>query len=578
MATTTLPELFEAQVAATPDAVALVFGDATLTYAQLNARANRLAHAFIHRGVGSEDIVALALPRGPELVTCLLAVLKAGAAYLPLDTDYPSERIAFMLADAAPMLVVTDAPTVGCVPDGSSTPRLSLDDPATVAALQDSPDTDPTDGDRVQPLWPQHPAYVIYTSGSTGWPKGVVVGHTGVSSMVAAQVERLGVDGHSRVLQFASPGFDASFWELSMALLSGAALIVAPKDELLPGPALGALIRRQRVSHVTMVPSALAVMAAPDGLPGGVSLVVAGEACPAELARTWAAGRRMINAYGPSETTVCATMSGPLSRSISAPPPVGQPIANTRVYVLDARLGLAPLGVTGELYVAGAGLARGYLNRPGLTGERFVADPFGPPGTRMYRTGDQVRWDAQGELEFRGRSDDQVKIRGFRVELGEIEAALLSHSDVAQAAVVARQDTPGDTRLIAYVVASRVAGEARNRQAERNQVEDWRQVHDTLDAEVDTDAFGTDFVGWDSSYDGRPIEADQMREWQNQTAARILALEPRRVLEVGVGTGLVLSQIAPQCESYWGTDFSAPSSPGSCALSRAIPPWRPGWC
>ncbi|HEX2290801.1 MAG TPA: amino acid adenylation domain-containing protein, partial [Pseudonocardiaceae bacterium] len=447
-----LPTLFETQVAATPQAVAVVFGDTTLTYRQLNTKANQLAHTLITQGVGPEQIVALALPRSPELVVAILAVLKAGAAYLPLDPDYPTARINFILGDAQPALLVTSEQTAGCVPQDAATPQLVIDHPDTVAVLSGCTETDPTDIDRTTPLLPQQPAYVIYTSGSTGTPKGVVVSHVGVSSLAAAQIDRLGIGASSRVLQFASPSFDASFWELCMGLLSGAALVLAPKDQLLPGTPLCALVNRQQVTHVTLPPSVLTVLPVEDGLPPAVTVVVAGEVCPAGLVTAWAPGRRMINAYGPTETTVCATMSDPLPPATPTPVPIGRPIANTRVYVLDAGLQPTPVGVAGELYVAGAGLARGYLRRSGLTAERFVADPFGPPGARMYRTGDLVCWNADGDLEFVGRVDDQVKVRGFRIEPGEIETVLAAHPGVARSAVIAREDRPGDKRLVAYVV------------------------------------------------------------------------------------------------------------------------------
>ncbi|MGW2256226.1 amino acid adenylation domain-containing protein, partial [Kitasatospora sp. NPDC001660] len=410
-----LPELFAVQVAATPEAVALVCGDVELTYRELNARANRFAHALIARGVGPEQVVAVALPRSVESVVAVLGVLKVGAAYLPVDPAYPQARIAFMLEDACPSVVV--------------------DDPALVAE-GDWPDTDPG-----VVLDVRHPAYVIYTSGSTGRPKGVVVSHTGVSGLVAAQVERLGVDADSRVLQCASPSFDASFWDLCSALLTGAALVLARSE----APLEALTDRRLDVTHVTLPPSALAALDGTDLAAG--TLVVAGEACAPELVARWAPGRRMINAYGPTETTVCATMSDPLSPG-SGVPPIGRPVAGFRVYVLDERLRVVPPGVTGELYVAGPGLARGYLNRPGLTAGRFLACPFGPDGERMYRTGDLVRRRADGELEYVGRADDQVKVRGFRVELGEIEAVLAGHPAVSRAAVLARDD-----RLVGYVAA-----------------------------------------------------------------------------------------------------------------------------
>ncbi|MGH3828546.1 MAG: non-ribosomal peptide synthetase, partial [Pseudonocardiaceae bacterium] len=436
----------------------MVFEDTVLTYSQLNKCANRLAHALIARGVCPEQIVALALPRSLELVVCILAVLKAGAAYLPVDPDYPLARISFLLHDAQPGLLLTNTQTAGGLPDTDLTACLVLDDPDTAELLAGCADTDPTDADRTTPLTPAHPAYVIYTSGSTGQPKGVVVCHRGVSSFAAAQIDHFEVSVHSRVLQFASPNFDASFSELCTSLLSGAALVVAPPEQLMPGAALCALVDRQRVSHVTLPPSALAVLPAGRGLASVVTLVVAGEACPVELVTAWSPDRRMINAYGPTETTVCATMSDPLSCATDMPPPIGRPITNARAYVLDGGLQLVPAGRAGELYVAGWGLARGYLHQSGLTAARFVANPFGPAGARLYRTGDLVRWRAEGELEFLGRVDDQVKVRGYRIEPGEIEAVLTAHPQVAQAVVIAREDRPGDRRLVAYVVAADIAG------------------------------------------------------------------------------------------------------------------------
>ncbi len=553
VAQTSLPTLFQTQVERTPDNTAVIFENTTLTYTQLNAQANQLAHALIARGVGPEQIVALALPRSPDLVIAILAVLKAGAAYLPLDPEYPAARIAFMLDDTRPMLLVTTTQIDGGLPAGDLTARLVLDDPDTVTLLGGCADTDPTDADRTARLLPQHPVYVIYTSGSTGAPKGVVVSHAGVANLAAAQIERFGVYAHSRVLQFASPSFDASFSELCMALLSGAALVVAPAAQLLPGPPLVALANRQRLTHVTLPPSALAVLPTQDGLPPEMTVVVAGEPCPPELVATWSTGRRMINGYGPTETTVGATLSHPLSAATPMPPPIGRPIANTRVYVLDAGLQLVPPGVVGELYTGGVGLARGYLGRAGLTAQRFVADLYGPAGARLYRTGDLVRWRGDGDLEFLGRADDQVKIRGFRIEPGEIQTVLAAHPDVAQAAVIARQDRPDDTRLVAYVVAATDnTGSVRNERVEHDQVGEWQHIYDSLHATMGSAVFGHDFTGWNSSYDGQPIPTAHMREWRDQTVARIMSLQPRRVLEVGVGTGLLLSQLAPHCDTYWG--------------------------
>ncbi|WP_405702337.1 non-ribosomal peptide synthase/polyketide synthase [Streptomyces sp. NBC_01383] len=514
--TVPLPQAFAARVAAAPDAVALVSGDVELTYGQLNAGANRFAHALIAQGVGPEQVVAVSLPRSVESVVAVLGVLKAGAAYLPVDPAYPQSRIGYMLDDAHPAVVI--------------------DNPAMVTEGT-WPDTEPDIA-----LDIRHPAYVIYTSGSTGRPKGVVVGHGGVASLVAGQIERFAIEPGSRVLQFASPSFDASVSEIFTALLGGATLVLPPAADpvaALTDPGLGA-------THVTVPPSVLA--AVPDGTVTVSTLVVAGEACPPELVQRWAPGRRMINAYGPTETTVCATMSDPLTPG-SGVPPIGRPIANARVYVLDDRLRPVPPGVTGELYVAGAGLARGYLHRPGLTAGRFVACPFGL-GERMYRTGDLVRRLADGQLEYAGRADDQLKVRGFRIEPGEVEAVLTEHPAVAQAAVAAQDDS-----LVGYIVPRQDT--ARDSGLEADHVGEWQDVYDALPIAPDTAAFGHNFVGWKSSYDGGPIPVEQMREWRDATVTRILALKPRRVLEIGVGTGLLLSQIAPRCETYWATDFSA---------------------
>ncbi|MFI6763881.1 amino acid adenylation domain-containing protein, partial [Micromonospora sp. NPDC050417] len=446
----TVPTLFEQQVTATPDAVALVFEDAELSYRELNGRANRLARHLITHGIGPESLVAVALPRSPDLIVAFLAVVKAGGAYLPIDPAYPAERIAFMLGDAAPAVLITRS-DVGSRVGAPGIPVVTLDDPQTATAYGELVGTDLTDADRTGPLLPAHPAYLIYTSGSTGQPKGALVHHRGVAGLVLAQRDRFAIEPESRVLQFASPSFDAAVSEWAVTLCSGAALVVEHADDLVPGPALVRTVKERGVTHATLPPAVLAVLD-PDSLPSITTLISAGEALPAEVAARWAGGRTLLNAYGPTETTVCATTTAPMTAVDIAAPHIGTPIGGLRVYVLDAALGPVPVGVTGELYVAGAALARGYLNRSALTAQRFVANPFAGPGERMYRTGDLARWRADGNIEFLGRADEQVKVRGFRIEPGEVEAALLAVPGVRQAAVLARGDVPGETRLIAYVV------------------------------------------------------------------------------------------------------------------------------
>ncbi|GAA4971883.1 amino acid adenylation domain-containing protein [Actinoplanes utahensis] len=441
-AAATLPALFEERVARTPDAVAVVDDGGSVTFAELNRRANRLAHRLITRGAGPESLVAVLLGRDARLPATLLAVVKAGAAYLPLDPAHPPARIAALIAAAQPSCLIT----TGDIAAPEGVPVLLLDD----GPAGDGPDHDPVDADRHAPLSPAHPAYVIHTSGSTGKPKGVLVTHQGLAALVAGQERVFATGPGRRVLQFAALSFDATSSELWVTLVSGATLVLTAGERMLPGEPLAALLAERAVDCVTLPPTALAMLP-DDALPAGATLVVAGEPCPPALVAKWAPGRRMINAYGPTENTVCATMSDPLTGEAGVPP-IGRPIDGTRAYVLDDRLALAATGVAGELYLAGPGLARGYVDRPDLTAERFTADPYGPSGARMYRTGDRARWRADGRLDFLGRADDQVKIRGFRIEPAEIETALGEHADVAQAAVIARAEPDGGKRLVAYVV------------------------------------------------------------------------------------------------------------------------------
>ncbi|MFJ4095287.1 amino acid adenylation domain-containing protein [Kitasatospora sp. NPDC089913] len=445
-----LAELFERVVAATPQAPAVRWEDRTLSYEELDRHANRLARRLVASGVGPERFVAVVLPRSLSWIVAVLAVAKAGGAYLPVDPDYPQDRIAFMLSDARPVLAVTSGATADTVGAVADLPQLRLDDPDVAAAIDAEPDHGLLAADRAGTPDVSGAAYMIYTSGSTGRPKGVVVTHAALADLADLHTVRLGAGPGKRVLQFASPSFDASVWEICMGLLTGATLVLAPAHRLLPGQALAELIAEHEVTHATIPPTPLGAVG-DEALPGLETLVVAGEATPAELVARWAPGRVMVNAYGPTETTVCATVTGPLEQGR---PSIGGPVPHTRVRVLDSALRPAPVGSAGEVYISGPSLARGYWQRAGLTAERFVADPFGAPGTRMYRTGDLARWRADGELDFLGRVDQQVKLRGFRIEPAEIESVLARAEGVSEALVTVREDQPGDPRLVAYLLAA----------------------------------------------------------------------------------------------------------------------------
>ncbi|MGI5350447.1 amino acid adenylation domain-containing protein [Streptomyces sp. CA-250714] len=472
----TLPEFVETQARRAPYAVAVEADAEQVSYGELNATANQLARRLLARGAEPDTTVAVLMPRCADMVTAALAVAKTGAAVLLLDPDHPAERLAHILADADPRLLVTDT-AAGKAVSAPHLQRVVLDDsppgeedsrPGEAAADQvdtlgrddtadrvhpadEAPaDTDITDRERGRSLHSADAAYVVYTSGSTGRPKGVVVPHSGLAGLIADQCERFGIDGTSRVLQYAAAGVDTIFAEMLLALSSAATLVLAPADRLMTPAELARFLVTRRITHADL-PVGMLEQLDPTATPDEMTVIVGGEACPQEVASRWAEHRRLFNAYGPSETTVCSTMSGPLSPN--EPPPIGRPIADTRAYVLDAWLQPVPEAVVGELYLGGPGVARGYLRRPALTAERFVADPYGAPGERIYRTGDLAWWAPDGQLRFGGRADDQVQIRGHRVELGEVETALRSCPGVVQAAATTREE-PSARSLLGYVVVA----------------------------------------------------------------------------------------------------------------------------
>ncbi|MCF6522532.1 non-ribosomal peptide synthetase [Streptomyces sp. JJ36] len=446
---TTAHALFEQQARQRPDAVALRCPDGTtVSYAELDSRADRLARHLRTLGVGPGTLVALCTPRSPDTYTGILGVLKAGGAYVPVDPGYPAERIRHMLADCAASVLLTHSSLRDRLPaHGAATVLLDRPGPGT-----GGPDGGPAPGERSgsdrvpATAGPDDLAYVIYTSGSTGRPKGTMVTHRSVADLhLTRHLTHIGPG--DTLLAFASSSFDASVWEWVTALLGGATLAVPAPGATLAGEELAATVREHGVTAALLPPSLLAVLD-PDDLPTLRTVVSGGEDCPAAVAARWAGHVRLINAYGPTETTVYATLSGTLAGDRH--PPIGRPVPNATVQVLDAAGRPVPVGVPGELYVGGPGVAAGYLGRPDLTAERFTPDPD-RPGGRRYRTGDLVRWLPDGQLEYLGRRDDQVKVRGFRVEPGEIEAVLRTHPGVRDAVVLLREDTPGDPRLTGYV-------------------------------------------------------------------------------------------------------------------------------
>jgi amino acid adenylation domain-containing protein len=552
-------ELFAERVASTPEKPAVICEAESLTFADLDRRANQLAHHLRALQVGPDRPVGICVERSIEMVVGILGILKAGGAYVPLDPSYPPERLAHMLNAAAPQVLLIHERLRKRLPEtAAAVVALDADWPLIAAHPGDAPDV------RGAGLRSHHIAYVIFTSGSTGQPKGVMVEHRNVVNLwqslhevyrASAPCERIAVN--------ASFTFDASVKQI-IQLLSGRTLVVVPQEIRWDASRLLAYLALHRVHGIDCTPSQLKSWLAEGLLQRGRSplrvVLVGGEPIDpdlwGELARS--AEIDFYNVYGPTECTVDATAAR--LKGDAGPPHIGRPMENKRIYILDRRGALAPLGVAGEIYIGGAGVARGYLNHPQLTAERFSRDPFSSdPDARIYKSGDLGRWRADGSIEYVGRNDHQVKVRGFRIELGEIEAQLLQHPQVRQAVVLARADEWGEKRLVAYVCADAAhlkdtQQQESAAQAGADMVTQWNEVHDATYA---TGVSGPSFVGWNSSYTGEPIPESEMREWLDCTVERILQLSPRRVLEIGCGVGLVLQHVAPRCEAYVGTDFSA---------------------
>jgi amino acid adenylation domain-containing protein len=536
--------LFEAQVERTPEATALVAGEERLSYRELNERANRLAHHLQRMGVGPDVLVGICMERTAEMVVAILAVVKAGGAYVPLDPAYPPDRLKFILEDASIHVLLTqtqlrkDLPAHGAV-------MLCLDELDLARESRENPAA------RVKA---HHLAYVIFTSGSTGRPKGVAIEHRSVIAFCEWARTVFSPEELNGVLFSTSICFDISVLELFVTLSWGGKIILAESALHLPS-----LPAAKEVVFINTVPSAIAELVRNAAIPPHVRIIgLGGEPLSSALVDELYTGsmvQKVYDLYGPTEDTVYSTYT---LRQKGGLYTIGRPIANTQAYLFDAQLRPVPIGVPGELHLGGEGLARGYLNRPDLTAEKFIPDPFSKqPGGRLYKTGDLARYLPDGNIVCLGRIDHQVKIRGFRIELGEIEAALRAHPGVKDVVVAAREDEEGDKRLAAYIVASDERGETAAAEPESSQVAGWQIIFDETYKNPATTSDPTfNISSWVSSYTGQPIPEAEMREWVDHTVERIRSLGPRRVLEIGCGTGLLLYRIAPHCEAYLGTDIS----------------------
>jgi amino acid adenylation domain-containing protein len=547
-------ELFEEQVTRTPNNIAVVCEDDQLTYTELNRKANQLAHHLQQLGVSPDVRVGICVERSLSMVVGLLGILKAGVAYVPLDPAYPRNRLNFMLSDARVSVLLTQEKFVEKL-TGYESVVLCLDKDWECIC-------ESSEGDPVSAATSQNLAYVIYTSGSTGKPKGVMITHQGLVNYLSWCTQAYAVaDGGGAPVQ-SSIGFDATITSLYAPLLVGQRVVLLPEREEIEALS-AALSAPNHFSLVKLTPAHLGLLS--QMLPARQAecqtraLIIGGEALLGKSLCFWqryAPHTRLINEYGPTETVVgCCVYQVPPQTALSGAVPIGRPIANTQLYLLDSSLRPVPIGVPGELYIGGAGVARGYFDRSDLTAQRFIPNPFGEqPGTRLYKTGDLARYRSDGNLEYLGRVDNQVKIRSFRIELGEIEAVLNQYPAVRESIVTVREDNPDDKRLVGYVVPD-LQNQATGDSSER--ISQWQQVFNNTYGQPAPELDRTfNTLGWNESYTGLPIPKPQMREWVDSTMERILSLAPNRVLEIGCGTGLLLFQIAPHCSQYLGTDLS----------------------
>ena len=549
-----LHELVEQQAQRTPDADALIFEGQPLTYRELTSRANQLANHLRQLGVGPESLVGIAMERSLEMVVGLLAILKAGGAYVPVDPDYPADRLAFMLADARVPVLLTQQRILAKLPANGA--RIVCVDSQWDAAIAGQSTDAPASGATADNL-----AYVIYTSGSTGQPKGAMNTHRGICNRLLWMQDAYRLGASDRVLQKTPFSFDVSVWEFFWPLITGATMIVAKPGGHQDSNYLAKTISGQRVTTMHFVPPMLSAFLDEPAVAahcGSLQRVIcSGEALSAELANRFFAiiggPCQLHNLYGPTEAAVDVTFWQ--CRRGDEVVPIGRPVANTQMYVLDAQGQPAPIGVPGELHIGGVQVGRGYWARPELTAEKFVADPFrDDDGARLYRTGDLARWRADGALIYLGRSDHQVKVRGFRIEPEEIESVLSTHPNVGQSVVVARADGPGEKRLVAYIVPKPVEGQAPDSPDKVGYWQrQWEELHSSSIEQAAPHQDPTNVF-----LRGIQIEdaEEQEREWSAQTVARVLAFKPSSVYEIGCGTGGLVRPIQPHCAKYWASDFS----------------------
>ncbi|MEA5525869.1 non-ribosomal peptide synthetase [Nodularia spumigena] len=542
----TLVTLFEQQAAKTPDNIALVFADRSLTYQQLNQKANQLAHYLIQNfQIQPDTLIGICVERSLEMIIGLLGILKAGGAYVPIDPNYPQERIGFMLADCGTSVLLTQTSLK------HQLPTTQLEHPPQVICLDEETFSSQLTNNPSSQSTPDNLAYVIYTSGSTGQPKGVMIEHRAIVNLSLVWAQTFQVKNHSRLLQFGSFSFDLSIGEIATSLITGACLCLGDQETLLPSQSLVDFLTEHKITHSFLSPSALSVLPKVS-LPDLQCLSVGGEACTAELVSQWGTEQSLYNCYGPTETTVTAALA--LCQPNGKKPPIGKPLSNLRIYILDTDYQPLPPGIPGELCIAGVGLARGYLNRPELTAEKFIEIELFGKVERIYKTGDLARWLPDGNLEYLGRIDHQVKLRGFRIELSEIEASLLKHPKIQEAVVIVREETDLDKRLVGYIVPTATEDSTNPDEL----VELWEHLfNDNYSGQqTPTDDPTLNIVGWNDSYTAQPIPPAAMQEWRDTTVDRILELRPERVWEIGCGSGMLLFKVAPHCQHYFGTDFA----------------------